>query len=134
CQGLHVTGCPIEPTSDYDVQAVAGANESDPLTVATILQPGGGKFWGDTVGFFNGVEWTPPNLTTNIDDAVAIIKTWQGGPVVAPVGNVAHLSVADVDPGDINTVVNFNDVFMVILAFQGNQYPFGPANADGNCP
>ena len=92
------------------------------------------KLGGDTVGIFNGVEWTPPNLTTNIDDAVAIIKTWQGGPVVAPVGNVAHLSVADVDPGDINTVVNFNDVFIVILAFQGNQYPFGPANADGNCP
>ena len=72
----------------------------------------------------------------NIDDAVMGIKTWQGGQVVAPIpgSNIAHLSVADVEPGNMNAVVNFNDVFIVILAFQGEEYPFGPADADGNCP
>ena len=44
------------------------------------------------------------------------------------------MSVADVDPGDINAIVNFNDVLFVILAFQGEMYPFGPADADGDCP
>lgn len=62
--------------------------------------------------------------TTNIDDAVAVIKTFQSGPLVAPVGNVAHLSVVDVEPGDINLVVNFHDVAWVILAFKGDPYPF----------
>jgi len=38
-----------------------------------------------------------------------------------------------VEPGEINTVVNFNDVFTIILAFQGEEYPFGPAEPDGNC-
>ncbi|MCH8149554.1 MAG: hypothetical protein IH987_16475, partial [Planctomycetes bacterium] len=132
CTVLHVTGCPIEPTSDYDVRAVAGANVSNALAVSTILKPGP-KFWGDTVGSFDGLQWTPPDLITNIDDAVAIIKTWLGGPVVAPVGGVAHLTVADVDPGNINLLVNISDLFQVILAFQGNPYPFGPADPDGGC-
>lgn len=138
CQILHVTGCPIEPTSEYDVQTVIGENESDPLTVATILKPGGGKWWGDTVGFFNETEWTAPQGVTNIDDAFVAIKTFQGGQVVPPgpipPGNVAHLSVPDIEPGNINTVVNFADVQRVLLAFQGEEYPFGPADADGNCP
>ena len=133
CTVLHVTGCPIEPTSDYDVRAVAGMSVSGPLPVSTILKPGV-KFWGDTVGFFTGLTWTGPNGFTNIDDVVACIKTWQGGPVVAPAGAVAHLSVADLDPGDINLVTNFNDVFTVVLAFIADPYPFGPADADGNCP
>ncbi len=84
------------------------------------------------------MTWTPPQGSTNIDDAVAAIKTFQGGAVVPPgpipPGNVAHLSVADVEPGNINTVVGFNDVLTVVLAFQGDPYPFGPADADGNCP
>lgn len=83
-----------------------------------------------------GVQWTAAQGTTNIDDAVAAIKTWQGGQVVAPTpgSNIAHLAVADVEPGNINTVVNFADVQQVLLAFQGEMYSFGPAGADGNCP
>jgi len=47
---------------------------------------------------------------------------------------MAHLSVPDVEPANINMVVNISDVFLVILGFRGNPYPFGPADADGNCP
>ena len=75
---------------------------------------------------------------TIIDGAVAAIKTFQGGQVVppgpVPPGNVAHLSVVDLDPGDTNTIVNFNDLFTVVLAFQGHRYSFGPADVNGNCP
>ena len=83
---------------------------------------------------YTGTEWSPPQGHASIDDAVAVIKTWQGGQIVAPVGNVAHLSVADVEPGNINAVVNFNDVFAIVIAFTGAPYPFGPADVDGNCP
>jgi len=134
CQTLHVTGCPIEPTSEYEVRAVAVASETDPLTVITIPRPADEKWWGDTVGIFNGVEWTAPQGTANIDDTVVAVRTFQGGQVVAPVGNIAHLSVPDVEPGNINTVVNFADVLLLVLAFKGEMYPFGPADADGNCP
>ena len=133
CQVLHVTGCPIEPTSQYEVRAVIGGAESTALSVATILKPGD-KWWGDVVGTFTGVEWTAPQGVTNFEDVTAAIKTWQGGQVVAPVGNVAHLSLADVEPCNINTVVNFNDVLAIIQAFQGDEYPCGPADPDGNCP
>ena len=93
-------------------------------------------FWGDAVGFFNGVEWTAPQGVANINDAVVAINAFQGGQVVAPVpgSNIPHLSIADVEPGNINTVVNFADVHLLIRAFQGHEYPFGPADANGNCP
>ena len=136
CQTLHVTGCPIEPTSVYGVQSVEGVVVSAVLPVATSLQPGGGKFWGDAVGIFDGVEWTAAQGIANINDALAAIATFQCGQVVAPTpgSNCAHLSIADIEPGNINTVVNFADVLIFIKAFQGDMYPFGPADADGNCP
>lgn len=52
----------------------------------------------------------------------------------APSRNVARLSVFDVEPGNINTVVNFADVLILIKAFQGETYPFGPADPDGHYP
>ncbi len=136
CRVLHVTGCPIEPTSDYDVRAVAGAEVSNPLDVSTILKPGS-KFWGDCVGTFTGPAgdppnaWTPPNGVLNKDDIIAVIKTWQGGPGGAP--NAAHLSVADLAPGNVNRVVNYNDALQTIWAFHGTMYPYGPADLDGAC-
>ncbi len=51
-----------------------------------------------------------------------------------PPGTMAHLSVPDIEPGNINTVVNFADVLILIKAFQGDVYPFGPADVNGNCP
>ncbi len=136
CQTLHVTGCPIEPTSEYEVEAELGGVLSFPLTVLTALQPDAGRFWGDTVGTFDGTEWTAAQGVSNINDAVVAINTFQGGQVVAPIpgSTIAHLSVPDVEPGNINTVVNFADVLILINAFKGDPYPFGPADADGNCP
>ena len=136
CQTLHVTGCAIEPTSVYLVAAVNDDVESPVLLVPTALQPANGNFWGDIVGIFDGVEWTPPQGVLNIDDVFAVIKTFTGGPVVAPVPGspVAHVSVSDVEPGNINTVVNIADVFQLIRAFQTEAYPFGPADGDGHCP
>ena len=136
CQTLHVTGCPIEPTSEYGVQTVEGAVASVTLTVLTALQPEAGRFWGDAVGVFDGVVWTDAQGIANINDAVACIKTFQCGQVVAPTpgSDCAHLSRVDIEPGNINTVVNFADVLIFIKAFQGDMYPFGPADADGNCP
>ncbi|MCH9033192.1 MAG: S8 family serine peptidase, partial [Planctomycetes bacterium] len=109
CQTLHVTGCAIEPTSVYFVAAVIDNVVSPVLLVATALQPAGGKFWGDAVGNFDGIGWTPPQGVANIDDVVAAIRTFSGGQVVAPVpgSSVAHVSIPDVEPGNINTVVNF---------------------------
>ncbi|MCH8147545.1 MAG: thrombospondin type 3 repeat-containing protein, partial [Planctomycetes bacterium] len=78
CPTLYLTGCPVIPTSLYDIVAVeAGGIDSSPPTVGeTQLKPGV-KWFGDAVGIFCGVDWEPPNGTTNIDDTVAAIKTFQ---------------------------------------------------------
>ncbi|MCH7995017.1 MAG: hypothetical protein IIB57_11320 [Planctomycetes bacterium] len=118
---IHATGCFISPVAEYEVRASIdeGATRSDPLLIDTIDQPSDGNFWGDTVGAFNGAEWSPSQGVPNIDDAVAVIKTWQQADGSPP------STVTDVEPQFINKVVNINDVFFVILAFQGDPYPFG---------
>ena len=103
---------------------IEGSAVSAPLAAETQVKPGV-KWHGDAVGFFDGVTWTPPNLNVNIDDAVAAIKTFQNPSAF----NATHVSVTDVHPNlsgaQINKVVNFDDVFVQILGFQGFEYP-GP--------
>ena len=124
CPTVHLTGCPIIPTSTYFIVAVDGSTESDPALAAATQAKPDPKWWGDCVGRFTGTEWTPPNRATNIDDAVATIKTFQENAL-----NATHVSVTDLEPAlngsQINKIVNFNDVLAAILGFKGEEYP-GP--------
>jgi len=118
---VHVTGCFIAPVAEYVIRASSdgGATFSTALSLETIARPGDVKWWGDVVGSFDGVAWSPPQGITNIDDVVAALKTWQATP------NAPHMSVTDVEPQFINRTVNINDAFEIILAFQGAPYPYG---------
>lgn len=130
CPTLHLTGCPIIPTSSYDIVAVVGGLASFPPMAAETQAKPGVKWWGDVSGFFNGIQWRPPNGIVSIEDAVAVIKTFQDPNAF----NAAHVSVVDLHPNrpglpppanQINKVINFDDVFSTILGFQGMEYP-GP--------
>ncbi|MCH8148425.1 MAG: hypothetical protein IH987_10590, partial [Planctomycetes bacterium] len=134
CDTVHLTGCPIIPTSTYDIVTIDDGSVSDPPLVAqTQALPGGGKWWGDAVGTFNGTEWTAPQGTANIDDAVAAIKTFQDPNAC----NATHVSVTDLHPitndsnNQINKLVNFNDVLQFIKGFQGEEYN---GNLIADCP
>ena len=124
---LHLAGCPIIPTSSYVIAAIGGSVTSEPPLSAETQAKAGAKWHGDAVGFFGGDTnaWTAPQGTVNIDDAVAAIKTFQNPEAF----NATHVSVTDVHPNlngtQINKVVNFDDVFVQILGFQGSEYP-GP--------
>ncbi|MCH8148224.1 MAG: hypothetical protein IH987_09575, partial [Planctomycetes bacterium] len=141
CPTLHLTGCPIIPTSTYDIVVVDGSTESDPpLAAATQAKPGD-KWHGDCVGNFTGPTgvppnvWTAPNGTTNADDFLAAIKTFQDPNAV----NATHVSVTDMEPNlngtQINLLVNINDVFSIIRGFQGFAYNEGQGGPDlTQCP
>ncbi|MCH7994726.1 MAG: right-handed parallel beta-helix repeat-containing protein, partial [Planctomycetes bacterium] len=117
---VHLGDCAIVPVATYAVSATTnGVHFSDSLTIETVGQPGGGNFWADTVGFFDGTQWTPPQGVTNIDDAVAAIRSFQAA------DGAPHVSVTDVEPQHLNRVVNIADVLQIVRAFQGNRYPFG---------
>jgi len=124
CDTVHLTGCPIVPTTTYAIAVEADGELSADALFDTQAKPGV-KWHGDCVGFFDGAAWTPPNLVTSIDDAVAAIKTFQD----PSASNATHLSVTDMVPNlngtQINLVVNIGDVFSIILGFQGQEYP-GP--------
>ncbi|MCH8243720.1 MAG: PQQ-dependent sugar dehydrogenase [Planctomycetes bacterium] len=125
CTAVHLTGCAIVPTTTYSIVAESAAGESSTAVLLDTQAKPGVKWHGDTVGFFDGMKWTPPNGTTSIDDAVAAIKTFQDPSAF----NATHLSVSDVHPNldgtEPNLIVSIADVFVIILGFQGLEYP-GP--------
>ena len=137
CPTLHLTGCPIIPTSSYDIVLVVGGLASGPsLAAHTQALPADNKWWGDAVGFFTGPEgvppnvWTPPQGVAGFDDVNAALKTFLDPNAI----NATHTSVTDLHPNrptlqppanQINKLVNIDDVFKFIQAFQGFQYP-GP--------
>ena len=135
CPALHLAGCPIIPTSFYDIVVMNGIAVSDPpLAAATQALPADGKWWGDAVGNFTGDEgpppnvWTPPQGVTNFDDVNASLKTF----IDPGAANATHTSVTDIHPNrpDLggnsvhpNRLVSIDDVFQFIQAFQGAEYP-----------
>ncbi|MCH8146979.1 MAG: hypothetical protein IH987_03170 [Planctomycetes bacterium] len=127
---VHVADCEIVPVATYAISATT--QQSPPhepftaaLSVETIDEPAGGKFWGDVVGSIVDAVYTPPNGFTNVEDVTATIKGFQA------VSNAAHFSWLDVQPECPNGVINFDDTLHVILAFTGAAYPFSdPLNCD----
>ena len=124
CNTVHLTGCPIIPTTIYSIQAEVDGELSDEGLFETMAIAGG-KWLGDCVGQFTGPPanvWTNPNLVVNIDDAVAGIKTFINSNGI----NATHLSVTDIHPvlnGDQMTlIVNINDVLLIIAGFQGKTW------------
>ena len=114
------TGCEITPAATFELHPmISGGTFLPPITLKTTPRPSGGKFWGDIVGFFNGIYWSPAQGVVNVDDVFATIKTWQqadGAPAITR---------TDVEPQELNRVVNFNDVLFVNFAFRAQSYPFG---------
>ena len=122
---VRVGDCEIVPAATYEIRSTSdGVNFGPPVVVETTAPPTD-KFWGDIVGEYNGVSWSPPNGVQNIADVQAAIKTFQAAEGAAP------LTWADVHPETPNRVANFNDVLLLVLAFTAQPYPFG---APADCP
>jgi len=128
CQTLFIGDCGIVPVSEYTVVSVDSSGDSpSSLVVLTTFRPYDNKWWGDAIGMFTGPVGTPPNVwtgpqgSTNWDDLTASLRTFQGSIAT----NATHVSVTDIHPRVLNRIVNIDDVFVFIKAFQGYQYPFG---------
>ncbi|MCH8149379.1 MAG: hypothetical protein IH987_15590, partial [Planctomycetes bacterium] len=127
CSTLHLTGCPIVPTTTYAIAVEAGGTLSAAALFDTQAKPGV-KWIGDVVGKFTGPAgnppnvWTAPNGTVNIDDAFSAIKTF----IDPNATNATHLSVTDMHPVlngvQMTLLVNINDALIVIQGFGGKTY------------
>ncbi len=128
---VHVGGCGIVPVAVYEVTSWVGSCVSaEPLIVVTIDRPVP-KFWGDTVGAFDGTNWSPPNGLVNTNDFLAALQLFQGVPGAPHVSVVDVQSVSTQDPC-LNGIANIADIFLLIKAFQGEPYPF--EMDPENCP
>ena len=121
---VHVGGCLISPCSFYWVFAWDGVELSDPLFLATTLQPEP-KYWGDAVGMFDGSKYTPPNGVVNYDDIQAAVKYFIAGGVG---GGIPHLCQVDLAPQVPDQVLNFTDIQKLVDAFKSEYYPYGNAS------
>jgi len=131
-------------------------NFSDPLEIPTTPKPGT-NYWADAVGSLVGVcsvdgvtpcistvdcpagqvcgIWPGPDGVLNFDDVGAAVKAFQRAPgTVWP--EVTWVDIHGDNGGDAtvdppNRAANFADIQFMVLAFQGNPYPFSdPAD----CP
>ena len=130
---VHFGDCAITPVADYRIVSTAdGTVFSDPLHVSTIALPAvNGKLWGDVVGFSNGLEWTPPNQITNVNDVLAILA-YITSAAIKPTFQQANLqAISSTDPC-LNAFVNTADVLAGVKAVAGDPYPFTKDPA--NCP
>ena len=157
---IRIGDCEIVPAATYEIESTAdGVTFSEPQAVTTVARPGA-NYWADGVGplgYYCGGDaqglacdpdddpceggqpcirvWSLPDGFTNFNDVTAAVFAFQRMP-----GTVwPHVTWVDlhgnefgdatVDPP--NYVVNFSDVQQIVLAFQGNPYPFSdPAD----CP
>ncbi len=130
---VHVGDCEITPVATYEIRATAdGATFTGPLTVSTIPLPAlNAKLWGDLVGTNNGLEWTPPNQFTNVNDVLAILAHISGA-AIKPTFQQANLqAISSLDPC-LNAFVNTADVLAAVKAVAGDPYPF--TTNPLNCP
>ena len=117
--------CEIVPAATYEIRATSDGVNFDPPVVVETTAPPTPKLWGDIVGEFNGIAWTPPNGVQNFVDVQAAIITFLDEQSTVP------MIWADIGPETPNRIVNFNEVYWLLLAFLGEPYPFsGPAD----CP
>lgn len=128
---VHLGGCGIIPVAAYEVTSWVGNCASpESLAIVTIDRPDP-KYWGDTVGAFDGTDWSPPNGLVNTNDFLAALQGFQSLPGAPHVSVVDVQSVSAGDPC-LNGIVNIADVFLLIKAFQGEPYPF--ETEPENCP
>ena len=115
---VHLGACEIVPAATYRVSATPdGVSFNDPLLISTVAEPVPKK-WGDCVGQFRGVTWSPADGVANMDDIMAAVHCFQQTAGAPP------LIWIDVDGAEPNKVVNFTDIMRIVQGFQGEDYPF----------
>lgn len=130
---VHVGSCAILPASTYEVRTAESISTlSGPLVLETVARPTP-KFWGDTVGSFEGGEWNEPNGVVNTNDFLAALQSFQSLAGAPHVSVTDVQSVSSVDPC-LNRQTNIADVFLLIKSFQGDLYPFTDPLLCPACP
>lgn len=126
---VHVGDCEIIPNSDYTVFT----NMAGPIEIPTGLAIKTAevaslntKVWADSVGSFNGVEWTAPNRFTNVQDVLGILS-FISNSASRPEFPVVNLQAVSAPDSCLNPFVNTADVLIAVRGVAGDTY--GPPNS-----
>ena len=116
---VHVGHRGIVPEARYTVQTVdSQCDSNDEGTYAAALAIPTSR-WGDVAGPFTNGGWSGPDGRVDItSDVVCTLEKFvnaAGAPIKARV---------DLEPDDIDHLINISDVTFVLNAFRGTKYPF----------
>lgn len=125
---IHVNHEFVVPDGLYTLQSIAGscsmdqeANFSLPLNISTSR-------WGDVLGDCFTGQCSPPDgtvgIVTDVTSMLDKFKNQLGAPSKAR---------CDIEPAQLDFVINISDVAMAVDAFKGFTYPFELAT-DTPCP
>ena len=118
---VHITDCEVAPGRVYrvDVESVDSPGLFLNMDMRTSPTPEG-KDWGDIVGNFNGVDWTPGNYLVNVDDVNSIIKFL----TLKPAPHVTRCEMLSANaPLYVNMDVNASELGQILACFNGDVYP-----------
>ena len=111
-----VHGADIIPSSTYTIVAECGVYASTTGSAATAL-------WADTVGFYTGTEWTPPDGVVDVIDVMAILDKFQNLATAPPIEWVDLVGVGPTGIGcDPDQLIDILDAMVAVDAFQGVSY------------
>ena len=126
-QLLNVADADIVPDAQYVVQGILEGAETTqeflysapPTLIATAGR------WGDVAGNVDPESgaWGGPNDVINVNDVVAALHR------IMDRSNAPPISWVDLDPEVPNKLANVTDVQLILLAWRGRPYPFGPGTS-----
>ena len=124
---IAVRGRDIVPSATYTVEAKVGpkcrAFMSAPASDTTVL-------WGDTVGFFTGTEWTPPDGVVDILDVLGILDKFRNLPTALPIYQVDLIGInAQGIACGLDQRINILEAVVALDAIAGSTYV-----QSTNCP
>jgi hypothetical protein len=116
---VHIYGDAIVPGGSYEIQAITVGcaadveeNFSTPLDIGTSR-------WGDLVGHCATVPCTPPNGTVDVTtDVTAVLDKFKNLP------DAPSKTRCDLEPEEVDLLINISDVTYCLDAFRGFSYPF----------
>jgi hypothetical protein len=124
---VHIYGEAIVPGGTYRLQAITvGCSAATDSNFSTTLEIDTSR-WGDLVGHCATVPCTPPNGTVDVTtDVTAVLdkfKNLTGAPTKTR---------CDLEPDEVDLLINITDVTVCLDAFRGFGYPFDAVPAP--CP
>jgi len=112
---VRVSGIDVVPETDYKVHVASGSIGSPTLSASASAST---TMWGDVVGDFDGLDWTPPDDVADFVDISSVVDAFRNDSD-APAVFRADLAGASGSECRPDRGIDFLDITGAVDAFRG---------------